>query len=56
MFGKVLNRAFGAVLLVLVVAAVARAAYWLLAPLVPVLVVLVAIGCVYWFVFRSIRR
>ena len=56
MFGKVLSRAFGAVLLVLVVAVVARAAYWLLAPLVPTLVVLVAIGCVYWFVFRSIRR
>ncbi|MCA1604181.1 MAG: hypothetical protein LC775_01555 [Acidobacteria bacterium] len=56
MFSKALSRAFGAVLLVLMVAVVARAAYWLLAPLVPVLIVLIALGCIYWFLFRTIRR
>ncbi|MGH8902647.1 MAG: hypothetical protein ACRDYA_13465 [Egibacteraceae bacterium] len=55
-FSKVLSRAFGAVLLVLMVAVVARAAYWLLAPLVPVLVALIVIGCVYWFIFRKTLR
>jgi hypothetical protein len=47
---------FGALVLVLLVAGVARAAYWLLAPLVPILVTAVALGAVYWFIFRGIRR
>lgn len=47
---------FGALLLVLLVAGVARAAYWLLAPVVPVVVAVVVLGAVYWFIFRGIRR
>ncbi|WP_131770594.1 hypothetical protein [Candidatus Protofrankia californiensis] len=56
MFSKLLTSVFGALLLVLLVAVVARAAYWLLAPLVPVLVTAVALGVIYWFIFRGIRR
>ncbi|MEV6831179.1 hypothetical protein [Amycolatopsis sp. NPDC051102] len=56
MFSKLLTSVFGALLLVLLVAGVARVAYWLLAPLVPVLVTVVALGVVYWFIFRGIRR
>lgn len=56
MFGKALMRLFGALLLVLMVAGVARAAYWLLAPLVPVLVTTVVMGVIYWVIFRGIRR
>lgn len=56
MFSKAVSRAFGAVLLVLMVAVVARAAYWLLAPLVPTLIVLITMGYLYWFIFRGIRR
>lgn len=53
---KALTAVFGALVLVLLVAGVARAAFWLLAPLVPVLVVAVALGAIYWFIFRGIRR
>ncbi|MBX7268821.1 hypothetical protein KIF24_24230 [Micromonospora sp. Llam7] len=56
MFGKALGRVFAALVLVLLVAGVARAAYMLLAPLVPVLVTLVVLGVIYWVVFRGIRR
>ncbi|MGA5426636.1 hypothetical protein ACPCVL_07530 [Streptomyces koyangensis] len=56
MFGKALTTIFGALLLVLLVAGVARVAYWLLAPLVPILVTAVALGVIYWFIFRGIRR
>lgn len=56
MFSKLLTGVFGALLLVLLVAGVARAAYELLAPLVPILITLVALGAVYWFIFRGIRR
>lgn len=56
MFGKALTAVFGALLLVLLVAGVARVAYWLLAPLVPILVTAVALGVIYWFIFRGIRR
>lgn len=55
-FSKLLTGVFGALLLVLLVAGVARAAYELLAPLVPILVSAVALGAVYWFIFRGIRR
>ncbi|ARP71746.1 hypothetical protein LK07_20545 [Streptomyces pluripotens] len=55
-FGPVLGRILGALLLVLLVAGVARAAYWLLAPLVPAVVVLIVLGAVYWIVFRGFRR
>lgn len=54
--GPVLGRILGALLLVLAVAGVARAAYWLLAPLVPAVVVLIVLGAVYWIVFRGFRR
>jgi len=56
MFSKLLTSVFGALLLVLLVAGVARAAYWLLAPLVPVLITGIALGAIYWFSFRGIRR
>lgn len=56
MFGKLLTGVFGALLLVLLVAGVARVAYWLLAPLVPILVTVVVLGAIYWFIFRGIRR
>ena len=56
MFGKVLARLFGALLLVLLLAGVARAAYWLLAPLVPIVAAVVVLGFIYWFIFRGIRR
>jgi CHASE2 domain-containing sensor protein len=56
MFGRLLAAVFGALLLVLLVAGVARAAYELLTPLVPILVTLLALGAVYWFIFRGIRR
>lgn len=56
MFSRLLAGVFGALLLVLLVAGVARAAYWLLAPLVPVLIAAVALGVIYWFIFRGIRR
>lgn len=56
MFNKLLGRLLAAVGLVLVVAGAARAAYWLLAPLVPVLATLVVLGVVYWVVFRGVRR
>jgi hypothetical protein len=56
MLSRVLTGVFGALVLVLLVAGVARAAYWLLAPLVPILVTAVALGAVYWFIFRGIRR
>jgi hypothetical protein len=56
LFSKALTGVFGALLLVLLVAGVARVAYWLLAPLVPVLVTAVALGAIYWFIFRGIRR
>lgn len=56
MFSKLLTGVFSALLLVLLVAGVARAAYWLLAPLVPVLVTGVALGAIYWFILRGIRR
>lgn len=55
-FSKVLTAVFGALLLVLLVAGVARAAYELLAPLVPILISTVALGVIYWFIFRGIRR
>lgn len=55
-FGKALTAVFGALLLVLLVAGVARAAYELLAPLVPILISTVALGVIYWFIFRGIRR
>lgn len=54
-FGKVVSGALGAVLFVLLVAGVARAAYWLLAPLVPALLALAILGFVYWFLFRGRR-
>ena len=54
--GPVLGRILGALLVVLSVAGVARAAYWLLAPLVPAVVVLIVLGAVYWIVFRGFRR
>jgi hypothetical protein len=54
-FSKVVSGALGAVLFVLLVAGVARAAYWLLAPLVPTLLVLAILGCLYWFLFRGRR-
>jgi hypothetical protein len=56
MLSKLVTGVFGALLLVLLVAGVSRAAYWLLAPLVPVLVTAVAVGAIYWFIFRGIRR
>jgi hypothetical protein len=56
LFSKALTGVFGALLLVLLVAGVARVAYWLLAPLVPVLVTAVALGVIYWVIFRGIRR
>lgn len=56
MFSKLLTSVFGALLLVLLVAGVARVAYWLLAPLVPILITAVAMGSIYWFIFRGIRR
>ena len=56
MFGNILGRMFGALLLVLMVAGVARVAYELLAPLVPILVTGVALGVVYWLVFRGVLR
>jgi hypothetical protein len=56
MFSKLLAAVFGALVLVLLVAGVARAAYELLAPLVPALVSVVALGAIYWFIFRGIRR
>lgn len=56
MFGKAAVRVVGALVLVLLVAGVARAAYMLLAPLVPALVTLVVLGVVFWVVFRGIRR
>ncbi|MFB8777146.1 hypothetical protein [Streptomyces broussonetiae] len=56
MFGKALGRIFAALVLVLLVAGVARAAYMLLAPLVPALVSLVVLGVIYWVIFRGIRR
>lgn len=56
MFNKLLAGVFGALVLVLLVAGVARAAYWLLAPLVPMLITAVALGAIYWFIFRGIRR
>lgn len=56
MFSRLLTSVFGALLLVLLVAGVARVAYWLLAPLVPVLITAVALGATYWFIFRGIRR
>jgi hypothetical protein len=55
-FSKALTAVFGALLLVLLVAGVARAAYELLAPLVPILISAVALGVIYWFIFRGIRR
>jgi hypothetical protein len=55
-FSKALTAVFGALLLVLLVAGVARAAYELLAPLVPILVSAVALGVIYWVIFRGIRR
>ncbi|WP_410641215.1 hypothetical protein [Amycolatopsis sp. lyj-346] len=55
-FSKALTAVFGALLLVLLVAGVARAAYELLAPLVPILITAVALGVIYWFIFRGIRR
>ena len=54
--GKLTTGIFGALLLVLLVAGVARAAYWLLAPVVPAVVAVVVLGAVYWFIFRGIRR
>jgi hypothetical protein len=56
MFGKFLTGIFGALLVVLLVAGVARAAYWLLAPVVPVVVTIVVLGVVYWVIFRGLRR
>lgn len=56
LFNKALTGMFGALVLVLLVAGVARAAYELLAPLVPILVVAVALGVIYWFIFPGIRR
>lgn len=56
LFGRALTGIFGALLLVLLVAGVARAAYELLAPLVPILVSAVALGVIYWVIFRGIRR
>jgi hypothetical protein len=56
MFSKAVTSAFGALLLILLVAGVARAAYELLAPLIPILVTAVALGFIYWFIFRGIRR
>jgi len=56
MVSKALKGLFGALFLVLMVAGVARAAYWLLAPLVPILLTAVALGVIYWVIFRGIRR
>lgn len=56
MYGRFFAGLFGSLLVVLLVAGVARAAYWLLAPLVPILVAVVALGAIYWFIFRGIRR
>ncbi|WP_131786570.1 hypothetical protein [Protofrankia symbiont of Coriaria ruscifolia] len=53
---KALASVFGALLLVLLVAGVARVAYELLAPLVPILETAVALGVIYWVIFRGIRR
>lgn len=47
MFGKAAVRVVGALVLVLLVAGVARAAYMLLSPLVPALVTLVVLGVIF---------
>jgi purine-cytosine permease-like protein len=49
-------KAMSAVVVVLTVAVGARVAWWLLAPLVPVLVVLVGLGVVYAVVLGRFRR
>jgi len=56
MYSRFLTGLFGSLLVVLLAAGVARAAYWLLAPLVPILVAAVALGAIYSFIFRGIRR
>lgn len=56
MFSKLVTGVFGALLLVLLVAGVARVAWWLLAPLVPVLVTAMVLGVIYWVIFKGIRR
>jgi hypothetical protein len=56
MLRKLMTGVFGALLLVLLVAGVARVAYELLAPLVPILVSAVALGAIYWVIFRGFRR
>jgi hypothetical protein len=53
---KWMHQAFAAVVTLLAVATGARIVAWLLGPVVPWLMVLVALGVVYLVIFRGLRR